>query len=238
MADSKKRKADDAEEVDKRAEKNRKLAEEAACCSICLDVFLKPQVGGCGHSFCLPCIHDAKLQHMRRHTALSFELIKQKCPLCKAFVNFRPNFALENVLMASNEQYQARLERDGWKCSTVGVSKRLADRGCTQLAIGEAVFLTSAGRRALLVLADITWDGTLSGLGPALNGIRAPRLHYLVSNGKPVAGNLPSSCKSFSFFFTDGEKEHAFYGWSYGIGGASADVEEVPAEADVPVDAD
>lgn len=42
---------------------NRFVSEETLSCSICLQLLLKPVLGQCGHTFCLPCAEDLALHN-------------------------------------------------------------------------------------------------------------------------------------------------------------------------------
>lgn len=63
-------------------------------CPVCLDLFVEPQVGTCGHTVCKP---GSKALHANQ------------CPQCRKRVRFSTNFALMALVREQkSEEYQAR----------------------------------------------------------------------------------------------------------------------------------
>ncbi len=75
------------------------VAKNHLICSICQEIFMKPSLIDCGHTFCHHCIRSWKREAILNSSAIGEERAVAKCPLCRTKIDtITENKPLENLI--------------------------------------------------------------------------------------------------------------------------------------------
>ena len=110
-------------------------------CVICLDIWIEPQIGDCGHSVCCVCALSLA----------SAPFGKKVCALCKRAVKWKPNYQLRDMA-TEDPRYAARMEKEGWIHSLESMKSYAKKKGM-EVKFGEEK--TLYGKFLLDLLRDI-----------------------------------------------------------------------------------